>query len=79
MKFRDLFLPKIARSDPKVRKEAVLEETNVELLAKVIENDSDKEVRRPLESACSASPVDLYGPAQGGESAIDFAVLKWAN
>ena len=46
MKFRDLFLPKIARSDPKVRKEAVLEEEDPNLLKKVVENDSDPEVRR---------------------------------
>lgn len=46
MKFRDLFLPKIARSDPKVRKEAVLEEEDPNLLKKVVENDSDPDVRR---------------------------------
>lgn len=45
LKFRDLFLPKIARSDPKVRKEAVNEVENAEVLKKVIENDSDPEVR----------------------------------
>jgi hypothetical protein len=46
MKFRDLFLPKIARSDPKVRKEAILEEGNTELLARVIKNDPDPDVRQ---------------------------------
>lgn len=46
MKFRDLFLPKIARSDPEVRKKAVRQEKNVELLKKVIQNDKDPEVRR---------------------------------
>ena len=46
MKFRDLFLPKIARSDPKVRKKAVMEESNPDLLKKVIKNDSDQEVRQ---------------------------------
>ena len=46
MKFRDLFLPKIARSDPEIRKEAVRQEVNVELLKQVIEKDSDPEVRR---------------------------------
>jgi len=45
MKFSDLFLPKIARSDPKVRKDAVQKEENVELLKKVMEKDSDPEVR----------------------------------
>jgi DNA-directed RNA polymerase subunit H (RpoH/RPB5) len=44
MKLRDLFLPKIARSDPEVRKQAVLKEDNKELLMNVIENDSDEEV-----------------------------------
>lgn len=45
MKLRDFFLPKIVRSDPEVRKQAVLKEENKELLMNVIENDSDKEVR----------------------------------
>lgn len=46
MKFSDLFLPKIARSNPEVRKKAVLKEENKELLMKVIQNDSDKDVRQ---------------------------------
>jgi len=46
MKFRDLFLPKLARSNPEVRKRAVMEEENKEVLAKVVKNDSDDEVRR---------------------------------
>jgi hypothetical protein len=45
MKFRDLFLPKIARSDPKVRKKAVKEERNTEILKQVIKKDSHPEVR----------------------------------
>jgi hypothetical protein len=46
MKLRDIFLPKIARSNPEVRKRAVMEEKNKELLMKVIQNDSDREVRQ---------------------------------
>ena len=46
MKFRDLFVPKIVRSDPSVRKKAVLVESNPEVLKGVIKNDSDKEVRQ---------------------------------
>jgi len=46
MKLRDLFLPKVARSDPEVRKQAVLEESSPELLKKVIENDSSPDVRQ---------------------------------
>ena len=46
MKFKDLFLPKIARTDPEVRKEAVRQEVNIELLKQVMEKDSDPEVRR---------------------------------
>jgi len=67
MKFSDLFLPKIARSDPKVRKQAIEEETSTELLAKVIANDSDPSVRQAAQnrlnrltgggSASSASPA----------------------
>lgn len=45
MKFRDLFLPKIVRSDPNVRKKAVMVERNQEVLKGVIKNDSSKEVR----------------------------------
>ncbi|MFZ7128417.1 MAG: hypothetical protein ACOWWM_19860 [Desulfobacterales bacterium] len=46
MKISDIFLPKIARSNPKVRKKAVMEEKNVQLLKKVVENDSNPEVRK---------------------------------
>jgi hypothetical protein len=46
MKFRDIFLPKIARSDPGVRKKAVMKETNKSVLKNVIQKDSDKEVRQ---------------------------------
>lgn len=45
MKFSDIFLPKIARSDPEVRKKAVESESSVELLKQVIEKDSDSGVR----------------------------------
>jgi hypothetical protein len=44
MKFRDFFLPKIAHSNPEVRIAAIETEENVELLKKVIENDSDQGV-----------------------------------
>jgi hypothetical protein len=50
MKFRDLFLPKIARSDPKVRKEAVKGEINREVLKQVIKKDSHPEVREAAKS-----------------------------
>jgi hypothetical protein len=45
MKFRDIFLPKIARSNPEVRKKAVGAEQNADILKKVIQNDSDQGVR----------------------------------
>ena len=45
MGFRDLFLPKVAHSDPKVRKKAVMKEKDKQLLKKVIENDNDDRVR----------------------------------
>jgi hypothetical protein len=44
MKFRDLFLPKIAHSNPKVRIGAVENEENAELLKKVAANDDDPRV-----------------------------------
>jgi hypothetical protein len=46
MKFRDLFLPKIAHSDPEVRRKAVLEENDPNLLKQVIEKDKDPDVRQ---------------------------------
>jgi hypothetical protein len=49
MKIRDLFLPKIAHSDPEVRKKAVQKEKNPELLKKVIKNDEDAMVRQMAE------------------------------
>jgi hypothetical protein len=44
MAFKDLFLPKIAHSNPEVRKKAILKEENTELLKRVIENDSNANV-----------------------------------
>ena len=44
MAFRDLFLPKIAHSNPQVRKEAVIKESDAGLLQRVIDNDDDPEV-----------------------------------
>jgi hypothetical protein len=46
MKFSDFFIPKIARSDPKVREKAVLECEDKELLKRVIQNDKDEHVRQ---------------------------------
>jgi len=45
MKISDLFVPKIARSNPETRKKAVMSETNIELLKQVVEKDSHPEVR----------------------------------
>ena len=46
MKFRDLFVPKLAHSDPEVRIKAIARETDAGLLQRVIDNDSDPEVRQ---------------------------------
>ena len=45
MKFSDFFLPKLARSNPDTRKEAVREEIDVERLKMVVEKDADEGVR----------------------------------
>jgi hypothetical protein len=45
MKFRDLFLPKIAQSDPEVRKKAVRNTKNISLLKQVSKKDKNPEVR----------------------------------
>jgi hypothetical protein len=46
MKFSDFFIPKIARSDPKVREKAVSECVDAALLQRVIQNDKDEHVRQ---------------------------------
>jgi len=45
MKFSDFFLPKIVRSDPKVRIDAVKKTSDPTLLQQVISNDKSEEVR----------------------------------
>ncbi len=45
MKFSDLFLPKIVRSDPKVRINAVNQTSDAALLQQVLKNDKSDEVR----------------------------------
>jgi hypothetical protein len=54
MKIRDLFLPKIAHSNPDVRIKAIQEEENVELLKKVTQNDSDPRVVKAAQSRIQA-------------------------
>jgi len=46
MKFSYLFIPKIARSDPKVREQAVLKCKDKDLLKRVIQHDKDEYVRQ---------------------------------
>jgi precorrin-6B methylase 2 len=46
MKLRDFFLPKISRSNPQVRKEAVRRENNMSLLQQISKQDKDPEVRQ---------------------------------
>jgi hypothetical protein len=54
MKFSDFFIPKIARSDPEIRKQAVLECKDKELLKRVIINDKDPQVRKVAEERLQA-------------------------
>jgi hypothetical protein len=44
MAFRDIFLPKLAHSNPEVRKKAVQNETNTAVLQQVAEKDKDPAV-----------------------------------
>ena len=44
MAFKDFFLPKLAHSNPEVRKKAVQNETNTAVLQQVVKNDKDSEV-----------------------------------
>jgi hypothetical protein len=44
MGFKDLFLPKLAHSNPEVRKKAVQNETNTAVLQQVVKNDKDSGV-----------------------------------
>lgn len=54
MKFRDLFLPKIAHSNPEVRIKAIETEENAELLKKVTQNDSDPRVVKAAKNRLEA-------------------------
>ena len=54
MKLGDLFLPKIARSDPKVREKAVLKCEDKDLLKRVIDNDADEQVRKVAQQRLEA-------------------------
>jgi hypothetical protein len=54
MKFSDFFIPKIARSDPKIREQAVMECKDKELLKRVIQNDKDEHVRQAAMQRLSA-------------------------
>lgn len=46
MKCSDFFIPKIIRSDTKVREQAVLKCTDIELLQRVVANDKDEHVKQ---------------------------------
>ncbi len=54
MKFSDFFIPKIARSDPKVREKAVLACVDPDLLARVVQNDKDDHVRQVAQQRLEA-------------------------
>jgi HEAT repeat protein len=54
MKLSDLFLPKIAHSNPEVRIGAIQNEENAELLKKVIENDGDPQVVKAAQKRLEA-------------------------
>ncbi|RPJ71690.1 MAG: hypothetical protein EHM15_10330 [Desulfobacteraceae bacterium] len=54
MKFSDFFVPKIARSDPKVREKAVLACVDPDLLARVVQNDKDDHVRQVAQQRLEA-------------------------
>jgi len=45
MAFKDLFVPRIAHSNPEVRKKAVMKTRDRNLLRQVIANDKDAAVR----------------------------------
>lgn len=45
MAFKDLFVPRIAHSNPEVRKKALMRVGDKNLLKQVIENDQDAAVR----------------------------------
>lgn len=59
MKFSDLFLPKIQRSDPESRKAAVKKTTDVNLLKQVIEKDADPGVCREAQMRLKEIRPDL--------------------
>ena len=64
MKASDLFLPKIARSDPEVRKAAVRNENDIDLLKKVSKTDNNPEVRKL--ALKRIKKLVVYGTAKKG-------------
>jgi hypothetical protein len=67
MKFSDFFLPKIVRSDPKVRIDAVNKTKDPTLLQQVISNDKSEQVRevaaqrlKALQETDGSSPSDWH-------------------
>ena len=64
MKAIDLFLPKIARSDPEVRKAAVRNENDVDLLKQVSKKDNNPEVRKL--ALKRIKKLFVYGTAKKG-------------
>jgi hypothetical protein len=54
MKLSDLFIPKIARSDPKIREQAVMKCKDKELLKRVIQNEKDEHVRQVVKQRLEA-------------------------
>jgi len=46
MKLREFFRPKISRSNPQVRKDAVRRENNMSVLQQISKQDKDPEVRK---------------------------------
>lgn len=61
MKFSDFFIPKIARSDPKVREKAVLVCKDIDLLQRVVQNDKDEHVRKIAKQRIEALRFELDG------------------
>jgi hypothetical protein len=64
MKFSDFFIPKIARSDPKVREKAIIACKDKELLKRVIQHEKDENVRQ-VAKQCLEDLMDRESNGQG--------------
>ena len=82
MRFRDLFLPTLAQSNPNARKKAVMKENDKGVLIRVIQNDSNRDARQAARkrlqrlNAWYDPPPWLYRCAFALRTAYEFSITN---